>query len=122
MCACAGCSDKEEEECTEEFTDLEEDSEGEECSEEWDVFIGCVLEQLECDDSIVSIDGCEDEEKRLEHCLKEGVKIWTPEGFVSNVGAGEGGAGGGGAGGSGASSGSSGDGGSGGGAADSSEI
>ncbi len=68
ICDCVGCSDSEREDCVDEFDDAQRDADQEECSAEWNDFVACIDEELECDDDRIEADGCDNELEELAEC------------------------------------------------------
>lgn len=68
-CDCVGCSDEELDECIDSGEDFEKLASDEGCEDQFDDYISCYGEQLECRGSEVDADGCDHEYEALEKCL-----------------------------------------------------
>lgn len=69
ICECEGCSDDELDDCIDEGEDLEREVENEGCEDQFDDYLDCASEELECHDSRASFDGCGSELESLGNCL-----------------------------------------------------
>ena len=68
VCECLGCSDSERDECSDAMGDLRKTAEDAGCSGEFDDYLSCINDELECNDDQVSADGCDVEEKAVGEC------------------------------------------------------
>jgi hypothetical protein len=70
---CEGDADNEDEldACVESVKDLEERAQDDGCGDEFDAWLGCVDDNLECDGDDAEVDGCEGEDDDLDDCLDD---------------------------------------------------
>jgi hypothetical protein len=69
-CDCTGCSDNELDECVDNLEDLERSAEDEGCDDQWDDYLTCLDDELECrSGGTVDEDGCERKFLTLLSCL-----------------------------------------------------
>lgn len=67
-CECMGCSQKERDDCTDNLDDAKRAAEHDGCSDQFNDYLSCVNEELECKDDRIEADGCETEAEALGKC------------------------------------------------------
>jgi hypothetical protein len=67
-CECVGCNDKQRDECTDAVGDAKKKAEDDGCSDQFNDYLSCVNEELECKNDQLNADGCESEAKAFGKC------------------------------------------------------
>jgi hypothetical protein len=75
ICDCTGCSDSEMDDCVDDVEDAEKEAGDEGCEDQYDDFISCFAEELECRDGEIDADGCESEATSLAKCLDHPIEV-----------------------------------------------
>ena len=57
-CDCTGCSDSEFDDCIDTYEDFERESDARDCLPEFDDYVDCIDDEIECRDGRVDADGC----------------------------------------------------------------
>ena len=68
-CDCVGCSDNELDECIDDFEDDQKEAEDEGCGDQYQAYADCLSSELECRDSEVDADGCDNEAEEVGKCV-----------------------------------------------------
>jgi len=78
ICDCVGCSENEHENCIDDFEDAERVAENEGCDDQYEEYLSCFDEEIQCRSSELDVDGCESEAESLSKCLGGNVSIGGP--------------------------------------------
>lgn len=73
VCECEGCNDEKLEECVDQVSDLEAAADDRGCSSEFDDYLSCTDEELECKNGNSSVDGCGTSFEALAKCAAGGL-------------------------------------------------
>jgi hypothetical protein len=68
-CDCRGCSESDYDECIDEYEDFERESDARDCLPEFDEYVGCIEDEIECRDGRVDADGCNTPFERWLRCM-----------------------------------------------------
>ena len=69
ICECEGCSDNRYDEVLDFYEDAEREAENEGCEDQFDDYLSCAGEELECHESEAHFDGCGSEERSFFNCM-----------------------------------------------------
>jgi hypothetical protein len=76
VCDCTGCD---EDDCVEALTDAEDEAKDEKCEDDYQAYVECIQNKLECDDDRADFGDCDDEEEDLADCIeKENMPFYNP--------------------------------------------
>ena len=82
LCDCGACAAGDEESCASSLEDAEQEAADEECGAEYDAYVTCLDESLECKDGTADVSDCDDEHEKLVKCLNEPVVLLTSNGCI----------------------------------------
>lgn len=82
LCDCGACAAGEEEGCAESLADAEKDASDEECGAEYDAYVSCLDENVECKNGSADTADCDDEHEALVACLDEPVILLVGNGCI----------------------------------------
>jgi hypothetical protein len=82
LCDCGSCAAQEEEGCAESLGDAEKEASDGDCGAEYDAYVSCLDENLECKGGAADTSDCEDEHEALVECLDEPVILLVGDGCV----------------------------------------
>jgi len=69
ICDCEGCSDSEYDDCIDNIEDQQKLADDEGCGDQADDLLSCLLDEAECREGNIDLDGCSTESKNLGQCL-----------------------------------------------------
>lgn len=69
ICDCEGCSDGRYDDYVDEYEDAERDADNEGCLDQFDDYVDCASEELECRESVAYFDGCGSEQRSYYNCI-----------------------------------------------------
>jgi hypothetical protein len=82
LCDCGACADGEQEDCADSLGDAEKEASDQECGAEYDAYVSCLDEELECKNGGADVSGCDDEHDKLVACLGEPVVLLAGNGCI----------------------------------------
>ncbi len=83
LCDCGGCVDQDEEEgCAEALEEAEKEATDGDCGAEYDAYVGCLDESLECKGDAADTSACDDEYDDLVDCIDEPVVLLYGNGCI----------------------------------------
>jgi hypothetical protein len=75
LCDCGDCAEQEQQGCAEGLEDAEKDAENDECGAEYDTYVECLDENLECSAGGANESKCQEEHDDLVDCIDEPVIV-----------------------------------------------
>jgi hypothetical protein len=69
ICDCEGCSDSRYDDYVDDYEDAERDAENEGCEDQFDEYVSCAQDELECRLSVAYFDGCSSEQTSYYNCV-----------------------------------------------------
>ncbi|NUO52790.1 MAG: hypothetical protein HOV80_28425 [Polyangiaceae bacterium] len=82
VCDCGNCSKDDEEGCVDGLEDAEKDASDEDCGSQYDEYITCLDEKVECKDGGATDEECDKEKAELADCLDAPVITFVQNGCV----------------------------------------